>query len=132
MRTLKFRAWIEKLEAKKNEKGEFAGWNVVGGQMKEVCPCKFFKNTPREAIMQFTGLLDKNGVEIYEGDIVNGVGESPHEIKWIDTGYWTARVIKKNNYGYAGRALFHIEEFPDIEIIGNVHSTPELLELRGQ
>ena len=56
-------------------------------------------------LMQFTGLLDKNGKEIYEGDITN-VGI----VEW-DHGQFTERLYAPD----------------DIEVIGNIYSNPELL-----
>ena len=72
-------------------------------------------------IIQFTGLLDKNGVEIYEGDIVvnNGIN---WEIVWKDCG-WHMQQIGKPSNGY----IFLIEH-PHSEVIGNIYENPELLK----
>jgi uncharacterized phage protein (TIGR01671 family) len=74
-------------------------------------------------IMQFTGLLDRNGVEIYESDVVkdhNGVGF----VEWSNMAY---RVNYKNGaakwfYDYTLKG-----EFESIEVIGNIHQNKELL-----
>lgn len=68
-------------------------------------------------LMQFTGLLDKNGKEIYEGDIYKW-GNTPPEYKEIPR--------------YPDR-LFHLigERVllpEDIEIIGNIYENPELIK----
>ena len=78
--------------------------------------------------VQYTGLKDKNGKEIYEGDIVDNVGQTAHEIAWDEKGFWLAKVIAKNEFYYIGRALSHINEFPSIEVIGNIYENHELLE----
>ena len=84
-------------------------------------------------LMQFTGLLDKNGKEIYEGDIVeyeNGFGEKKDvdgkpmkfEVRWDkDNACFFANEIFLSNY--------MIEENDNrLEIIGNIYENPELLK----
>lgn len=73
-------------------------------------------------IMQFTGLYDKNGKEIYEGDV------------WLLQGSDTPRVIVWHRYGwwfqYPGSAVTKpVEWTEDGEIIGNIYENPELLEV---
>lgn len=77
--------------------------------------------------MQSTGLLDKNGKEIFEGDILgtkdgllNGVVEYRS-----DLGMWTNSLIRYNNF----ERLCSIAR--DREIIGNIYENPELLEVEG-
>ena len=75
-------------------------------------------------LMQYTGLKDKNGVEIYEGDIVEF---------YIDFGYGMQKVIAKITYkdsgfkyeSLAGTDFMNI--FNDVKIIGNIYENPELL-----
>ena len=78
-----------------------------------------------ETIGQFTGLKDKNGVEIYDGDVVRyetNYALMCFEVKWNnDTLMWEAasRLI-------ADEPLYYNNGF--IEIIGNIHDNPELLK----
>ena len=77
-------------------------------------------------LMQSTGLHDKNGKEIFEGDILgtkdgflNGVVEYR-----TDLGMWTNSLVRYNNF----ERLCSIAS--DRKIIGNIYENPELLEVK--
>ena len=73
-------------------------------------------------MLQYTGLKDKNGKEIYEGDIIicKYGPEITMEVKWIDEGFRTLGKYNVDNYvGYVKNSA---------EVIGNIYENPELLE----
>lgn len=88
---------------------------------------RIFYDINPETVGQYTGLTDKNGTKIFEGDIcefTNADGEkTPYKVLW-DFHRWLVQMGCENIYpddldeDFAGWA----------EIIGNIHDNPELLE----
>lgn len=78
------------------------------------------------SFMQFTGLLDKNGKEIYEGDIIKWAFVNTGELDDDDV-YYT-EVVEWNDCGFflEGGAPLTVA-IDDCEVIGNIHQNPELL-----
>jgi len=78
-----------------------------------------------ENMMQFTGLLDKEGTEIYEGDIVN---EPISPVGGADGGYlYKSKIIKWHVNGYK---LYNPQAAS--EVIGNIYEPPDLINNQTQ
>ena len=74
--------------------------------------------------MQYTGLRDKNGKEIYEGDIVTGWFDHEKITGYIFYGSDAKFYIERN--GLFGIELNNAQDWT--EVIGNIYENPELLE----
>ena len=91
-----------------------------------------------ETVGQYTGLTDKNGKKIFEGDIVNLKG-NPAYPSWgfvdynalvvYSDGAFSAIDGTEENHGLR-RYNFTRAEL-DVEVIGNIHDNPELLEVKA-
>ena len=75
-------------------------------------------------LCQFTGLLDKNGKEIYEGDISFDWQGNPIVVRWEnELGSCGCCYDEFNGCGF-------ISVFEGLEVVGNIYENPELLEAK--
>ena len=80
-----------------------------------------------DTVGQYTGLTDKNGKKIFEGDILNTTN-SNYAIWYVDYKN-TAFCCNQGNANYSC-VLDEFMQYSDVEVIGNIHDNPELLEVK--
>lgn len=134
MRTIKFRAWdkeskqmyrVNELRFKSIPFGSdisFPEVKVEWLENGENHPFWLFDSESRVELMQYTGLKDKNGKEIYEGDLVLGdeANKETYEVKFVDGSFCAVRgEVKANAYFW--------EQYK-FEIIGNIYESKHLLD----
>ncbi|EHB3621097.1 hypothetical protein ARX21_001545 [Listeria monocytogenes] len=130
MRAIGFRAFVK--ETKKILPvtdlcfNEIEAVGVSGCGDANCTMCVDWYNFDDVVLMQYTGLKDKNGKKIFEGDIVNCkffdrmVGDIAGVINFIDC-VWAVSDFKN-------KRLYQLIDVDNIEIIGNIHENPDLLE----
>ena len=121
MREIKFRAWTtakkEMFEPVYFDNLEVHWWSEEDGHFIVIGDVREDSILYQAILMEFTGLHDKNGKEIYEGDILLFADGSKSEV-FFDEGSFT--VEDSESMSMTGYGLS--------EIIGNIHENAELLK----
>ncbi len=131
MRELKFRAWDKRkrIMVYRNENESADYWDGVYGSEIELI--NSLLNDSSYEFMQYTGLKDRNGREIYEGDIVKwgqleGNTENPVRIAIVEFDPdLQFRCINLDHIFRFGCFMYPSEA---LEVIGNIYENPEWLE----
>lgn len=112
MRTIKFRSWSKRYKKYINAAFRSADGALYAEDGEDDC-----------ILEQFASLLDKNGKEIYEGDILDYQASPKYVVVFERAAFWLC--VK----GLDGVGLILM---PDkvifMEVIGNIHESPELLK----
>ena len=123
-REIKFRAWDKETKSMIKEVWEIGlksnynqSW-LIGDD----------KRTDNFELMQYTGLKDKNGKEIYEGDIVKSRDNHLFIINY-EYGSFGAGWIKDDLVWYSSATKSFDKKI--FEVIGNIYENSELLNKRG-
>lgn len=127
---------------------KFRAWDKRKSVMREVAVLHFTKGgkvngieywkTPSElksyhvrnlALMQSTGLKDKNDVEIFEGDVVKNSNDEVGYIAFLQQEAGFVVVLKKSDYriGHRNTGESYLHAMGH-EVIGNIYENPDLLE----
>lgn len=132
MREIKFRCWdIENKEMLEVQELDYAD-SYDGQPMIRTTMYNDYFDTEDMILMQYTGLKDKNGKEIYEGDIIyckQYIGGNCVEY-CIEKGYVCFNDGEFGLYRKQGyyQSLYKFKEYDyEFEVIGNIYDNPELL-----
>lgn len=123
-REIKFRTW-DKVSEKWLDQEEYV-IDPEDGAVGEVSSYEIVDVNYDAVLEQYTGLNDKNGVEIYENDIVSCSMGCPHQVVWKEEmggmflGGMPGWYLSGLSDGYAWTK--------HEKVIGNIHENPELLE----
>jgi uncharacterized phage protein (TIGR01671 family) len=128
-REIKFRAW----------NGEFMHYPMAesyvvrfDGVVRKFNAITQKYTTQEWELMQYTGLKDKYGKEVYEGDIVKTPLNNICEIKWAEViEEWRGDIFKYTGFGLRNikyNKMYHLDDVESFEIIGNIYANPELLK----
>lgn len=123
---------------------KFRAWDTTRSKMfpdihKRIDFCEILHMPEPFTVMQYVGLKDKNGKEIYDGDIVKRMypkyiysvtdeGDAA-DMKWVEDisfivytnhGFW----VSKEHFGWEGEGLW---DWDSIEVIGNIYENPGLV-----
>lgn len=118
MREIKFRAW----DGERMHKAFDLTQN----------PLFWWKDNYDYPLMQYTGLKDKNGVEIYEGDLITNHGRTNDMKLRTYQIYWSAQQARFSAKDHRAKSNTAIDDFSmeQCEVIGNLWENPEFLNDR--
>ncbi|MEG0285026.1 MAG: YopX family protein [Vagococcus sp.] len=125
MREIKFRAWYE--EEKEMQSVRDIYFNKETNEIESLVTkgknSTYHTDVNTHKLMQYTGLKDKNGVEIYEGDLVQVDDLFPNDPfnVWFRDGLF--HIGNWNTQGFMNAFDFY-------EVVGNIYENPELLETK--
>lgn len=125
-RKIKFRAWDKKTKSMIKEVYEIG----LGNRNN---PEKWLVGDDRQTdnfeLMQYTGLKDKNGKEIYEGDILRCYFDKNQIADWLYL-HFSDKVLEQGFFDEIVEIPeIYTKSFPEnIEVLGNIYENPELLE----
>lgn len=142
MREIKFRAWDGKKMWFHDDTSRHGNvtlqFNDISGWGMYIEGNKYWvvgaSHSELDVLMQFTGFQDKNGKDIFDGDILSTSNDDPEYDLWEKNDNGTTRVFW-NNAGFWDYTNWKMETDGDesiyckkfVEVIGNIYQNPELI-----
>ena len=123
IRDIRFRAWNKKYK----EMVYFDNDKVKNDQFQAHYLAAIMAGDFGDVLMQFTGLQDKNGKDIFEGDLLRNESGRVCVVKWLKFAGWDTEpvvIVKNDNWEGFQQACWG----GYIDKIGDIHTTPELLK----
>ena len=117
-REIKFRAWNKKLKV-------MSTWEEILSVWGDHEVVDLIRGNETYELMQFTGLYDKLGKEIYESDIVEFIGHKNRVVGWTPDDHHYAGWYAIG--GIRPLPIYSGKEPNTIEVIGNIYENPELI-----
>ena len=125
-RVIKFRAWDENLKMMDNDFFIYADGNLFERASKSYdTPNTEIEQAYSLKLMQFTGINDINGVEVFEGDLVECNRSRIAQVKFLHGRF---SVTIKSVYANRDMETLPISSFETLRVIGNIYQNPELLK----
>lgn len=133
MREFKFRVWDKKTKQFLNQKEHYLTLDGSGivYNYKELDLGLLGADSGNFVIQQFTGLKDKNGREIYEGDIIKQQHHDHSKAMKFETQNYEVKfqtMVETHGKYYSGFYADVFEIYKYCEVIGNIFENPELLK----
>ena len=129
MREIKFRAWLK--ESNQMIQNDFVNKEASSFVIYDEVAQEWISNEAEFILMQFTGLKDRNGKEIYEGDICHIGTRATEQEEATDEGnteIWFHEGKFLTRYYAFPVSAWACKEICFIEVIGNIYENPELLK----
>ena len=111
--------------------GNLIGEDVIVGKIvdfeEDYFTTEFWYKVDPETVGQFTGMTDKNGTKIFEGDIVRHIDTTCHVVEVVNSEVYFDTEMLKFRFRYSNE-LFHCQFNNECEVIGNIYDNKDLLK----
>jgi len=135
MRDIKFRAYDREAREMMTADLFDAFYYEEGSILDEILlgheePDHAYRGLANYALMQYTGLKDKNGAEIYEGDVLRSdEWVTAARVSFYNGSFCAEHLVPGMSESYVGmRYILSASRTSTLEVMGDIYQSPELLE----